>query len=136
MIEKVSHVSLLVPDQQEALTYYTEVLGFEVRMNEPFGEDGSSQWITVAPAGQTDVQIVLEPPDWGPEENWEKRRAQIGAYPGFVLKTDDCRKDYEELKAKGVQFTSEPAEMPWGISADLTDKYGYVHNLVEDLPME
>jgi catechol 2,3-dioxygenase-like lactoylglutathione lyase family enzyme len=132
MISKVTHVALLVRDQEEALAWYTEKLGFEVRSNEPFPGDPEHQWITIAPPGQEGLEIILQPPEWGPEQGGvEQREALIGQAPGFVLETTDCQKDYEELQAKGVTFTGPPMEMPWGISAVFFDLYGYMHNIVE-----
>lgn len=131
MIEKVTHVSLLVPDQQEAKIYYTETLGFVLKADDPFPGDPSNRWITVAPPGQTDIEVILQPPDWGTGGDKARRETLIGKYPGFVLTSSDCRKDYEDLSAKGVIFISPPEELPWGISALFADKYGYVHNLLE-----
>jgi hypothetical protein len=88
-------------------------------------------WITLSPPGQTDLEIVLQPPEWGPEGAAESRAALIGKSPGFVLGSTDCGKDYEALSAKGVQFISPPEDVPWGVSALFVDLYGYVHNLVE-----
>ena len=131
MISKVSHVPLLVGDQQEALAWYTEKLGFEVRAHQPFPGSPENLWITVAPPGQTDIEILLQPPEWGTEGDAESRAQLIGKAPGFVLETTDCRQDYEELSARGVHFVDPPMEMPWGISALFVDLYGYVHTLVE-----
>jgi predicted enzyme related to lactoylglutathione lyase len=85
----------------------------------------------VAPPGQTDLQIILQPPEWGPAGNTESRAQLIGKSPVFVLGSTDCRKDHEELTAKGVQFISPPEDVPWGVSAVFVGVYGYVHNLVE-----
>lgn len=131
MIEKVAYVLLLVRDQQEALTWYTEKLGFDMRANDPFPDNSQSRWITIAPPGQKEIEIVLQPPEWGAEGNLEDRKQLIGKAPGFILSSTDCRKDYEELSARGVRFLNPPTEEPWGISAFLVDLYGYVHNLVE-----
>lgn len=131
MITKVSHLSLLVRDQRQALAWYTEKLGFEVRSNDPFPDNPDYRWVTVAPSGQTDVEIILQPPEWGPEGDAESRTALIGQAPGLVLTSTDCRRDYEDLSAKGVKFISPPEEVPWGVSALFVDLYGYVHNLVE-----
>jgi uncharacterized glyoxalase superfamily protein PhnB len=133
---KVTHVYLLVPDQQDAVKYYTEMLGFEVKADEPFPNTTEHRWITVAPPDQEELQIVLQPPEWGSDGDAASRSELIGKYPGFVIHTDNCRRDYEAMKARGVEFTGPIEEMPWGISAMIVDKYGYSHNLLEDLPME
>ena len=131
MMQKISHVSLLVADQQEALDWYTQKLGWVVKSNDPFPGEPENRWITVAPAGQTEMEVVLQPPDWGPGGDVEERTAQIGKAPGFVLVTDDCRRDCEAMAAKGVNVIDVPKELPWGISALFVDLYGYVHNLLE-----
>jgi catechol 2,3-dioxygenase-like lactoylglutathione lyase family enzyme len=131
MINQVTHVSLLVRDQEEALAWYTEKLGFEVRADDPFPDNPHFRWVTVAPPGQTGLEIILQPPQWGPEGDAESRAEMIGKPPGFVLGSTDCRKDYQDLTARGVQFISPPEDVPWGVSALFVDLYGYVHNLVE-----
>jgi predicted enzyme related to lactoylglutathione lyase len=131
MIHSVSHVPLLVRDQQEALQWYTEKLGFEKRSDDPFPDSPENRWITVAPAGQENMEIVLQPPAWGPGGDPEARAQMIGNQPGFVLITDDCRKECEELESKGVKIVDPPMEMPWGISALVADLYGNIHNLLE-----
>ena len=131
MIQKVTHVSLLVSDQQEALTWYTEKLGWVVKSNEPFPDDAQNRWITVAPAGQTEIEVVLQPPHWGPGGDAASRAELVGKSPGFVLVTDDCQGDYETLSAKGVEFPSPPMQMPWGHSAVFVDLYGHAHNLLQ-----
>ena len=130
-MQKVSHVSLMVRDQQEALDWYTEKLGWVVRSDAPFPGDEEARWVTVAPAGQTEIEIVLQPPQWGPAGNADERSAQIGNGPGFVIITDDCRGECEALTARGVQVIDPPSQMPWGVSALFVDLYGYVHNLLE-----
>ena len=84
----------------------------------------SNRWITVAPVGQTDMEIVLQPPEWGTGGDIVSREAQIGKYPGFVLASSDCHQVYEDLSAKGVHFISPPEDLPWGVSALFADKYG------------
>ncbi len=130
-MQKISHVSLLVADQQEALAWYTEKLGWVVKSNDPFPGEPENRWITVAPAGQTEMEVVLQPPDWGPGGDSEQRKELIGKAPGFVLVTNDCRGDCEAMAAKGVNVIDQPQEVPWGISALFVDLYGYVHNLLE-----
>jgi len=131
MINKITHVPLLVKDQEEALAWYTEKLGFEIRANDPFPNNPEYRWITIAPPGQTEVEFLLQPPEWGTEGDPESRAGMVGKTPGFVLQSTDCHKDYETLTAKGVQFISPPEDLPWGVSALFADLYGYVHNLLE-----
>jgi predicted enzyme related to lactoylglutathione lyase len=131
MMQKISHVSLLVADQQEALDWYTQKLGWVMKSNDPFPGEPENRWITVAPAGQTEMEVVLQPPAWGPGGDENERRAQIGKAPGFVLVTDDCNGDCEAMVAKGVEVIDAPKELPWGISALFVDLYGYVHNLLQ-----
>lgn len=131
MINRITHVSLLVRDQDEALKWYTEKLDFVVRSNDPFPGGGEFRWVTIAPRDQPDVEVVLQPPEWGPGGDSASRVQMIGKAPGWVVTTDDCRKAYETLTARGVTFLGPPEEMPWGISALFEDLYGTVHNLLE-----
>jgi catechol 2,3-dioxygenase-like lactoylglutathione lyase family enzyme len=130
MLTKVTQVSLLVRDQEEALKWYTEKLGLEVRADSPF-PGGEGRWLTIAPKGQQELEIVLEPPEWGLESDSETKAQMVGKAPGWVITTDDCRQDYEVLNARGVKFVSPPEELPWGISAVFEDLYGHQHNLLE-----
>ena len=130
-MQQISHVSLMVRDQQEALDWYTQKLGWVVKSDEPFPGDDSNRWVTVAPQGQTELEVVLQPAQWGPDGNVESRTAQIGNGPGFVIITDDCRGECELLSAKGVTIIEPPSQLPWGTSALFADLYGYVHNLLE-----
>ena len=131
-MERITHVSLLVRDQQEALDWYTEKLGWVVKANDPFPGDESNRWITVAPPGQTEIEVVLQPPAWEPGGDAASRAAQVGKGPGFVITTDDCRGEIETLRSRGVQIVSEPEELPWGISAVFLDLYAYAHNLLQN----
>lgn len=135
MITRVTHVSLLVHDQEEALKWYTEKLGFEKQADDPFPE-GGGRWITIAPRDQSDLEIVLEPPEWGLGGDAEAKRQIVGKTPGWVIVTDDCRGDYETFKSRGVKFVSSPEELPWGVSAVFEDLYGTQHNLLEPREFE
>jgi catechol 2,3-dioxygenase-like lactoylglutathione lyase family enzyme len=136
MITKITHVPILVSDQKEALEWFTTKLGFEVKANDPFPDNPEHFWITVAPPQQADLEIVLQPPLWGPEGEPDERARMIGKQPGFVMMSTDCRADCEELKARGVKVVDEPMEMPWGVSALFADLYGNVHNILEPRAME
>lgn len=130
-MKKVTHVTLMVADQQEAKDWYTEKLGWRVVADMPFPGDDSNRWVTIAPPDQTEVEVVLQPPAWGPEGDAESRAALIGKAPGFVIATEDCRAEVERLRSRGVQIMMEPMEEPWGISAMILDLYGHAHNLLQ-----
>lgn len=128
MITRLSHITLPVRDQDEALAWYVEKLGFEKRVDEAFGS--GLRWLTIAPKGQAWPQIVLQ--ELLPETQGESpQQAFLVRGAAWVLETDDCRKDYQELAARGVKFTSRPEEMPWGIQAFFLDLYGNAFVLVE-----
>ena len=131
MIKSITHLSVLVRDQEEALMWYTQTLGFQLRENDPIPET-EDRWVTVSPPENADVQIVLQPPTWGPGGDTEQERQKhIGKGSSFVIITDNCRQDFETLRARGVNFVSPPEELPWGISAVFLDPYGMVYNLLE-----
>jgi predicted enzyme related to lactoylglutathione lyase len=127
---KLGCVTILVRDYDEALRFYTEALGFEKRMDQKMGP--SARWVTVASKGQ-DVQIALQKPE--PSMHGEARAKEmterIGQAPTGVLVTNDCKKTYETLLARGVKFSSPPSQQPWGVQAVLQDLYGNSYALVE-----
>ena len=132
MITKMSHVNVFVLDQDRAKDFYTDKLGFEVRNDAKL--DGF-RWLTVGPKGQPDLNILLAeptPPMFSPEDA-AALRALIakGAMAGGVIDTDDCRRDYEQLKAKGVTFLQEPADRPYGVEALLRDDSGNWFSLTQ-----
>jgi catechol 2,3-dioxygenase-like lactoylglutathione lyase family enzyme len=123
---------VFVLDQDRAKAFYTEKLGFEVRTDTSL--DGF-RWLTVGPKAQPDLNILLAkpaPPMFS-EEDADVLRGLIakGAMAGGVIETDDCRRTYEELKAKGVTFLQEPAERPYGIEALLRDDSGNWYSLTQ-----
>jgi catechol 2,3-dioxygenase-like lactoylglutathione lyase family enzyme len=126
---KISTAQLWVHDQDEALAFYTEKLGFEVRSDVTMAEMGDFRWLTVGPADQPDFAIVLMAVP-GPPVMDEATRKQVLdlAAKGFAgtvfLTTDDVHAAYEELKGRGVEFTEEPEERPYGIDSGLRDPSG------------
>jgi catechol 2,3-dioxygenase-like lactoylglutathione lyase family enzyme len=134
MIRRMSHVTVYVLDQERAKTFYTEKLGFEIKADVTMG---TFRWLTVGPIGQADLELVLMPVRTGamlPEEASGKLRSLVeGGHIGVgVFETTDCRKTYEELKARGVVFKSEPAERPYGVvEASFTDDSGNWFSLTE-----
>jgi uncharacterized glyoxalase superfamily protein PhnB len=118
-IDRVSTVTIAVADQDEALAWYTEKLGFEKKMDV---RSPQFRWLTVAPPQQVDVEFLLA--SWFPD--------RIGKNATWVLSTRDCQGGYEDLKAKGVQFSQKPELRPWGIEAVFTDLYGNKYALVQE----
>jgi predicted enzyme related to lactoylglutathione lyase len=126
---KLSTYQLWVHDQDEALAFYTDKLGFEVRSDAMVPELGNFRWLTVGPAAQPDIAIVLMAIPGPPvmdEETAEQVRALMGkGFAGTVfLTTDDCNASYEELKGRGVEFTEQPEERPYGIDSAFRDPSG------------
>jgi len=131
MIDKLNVVTILVRDQEEALRFYTDKLGFDKRSDEMFGP--GVRWLTVAPPGQQEVEIVLQKPEpaMHGEEQAEAMMAQVGKMPTWSFATDDCRAAYETLSSRGVNFVQAPEERPYGIEALFEDLYGNVFSLLE-----
>ena len=126
---KFAAAQLWVHDQDEALAFYTDKIGMEVRVDASFPEMEGFRWVTVGTPGQEDVAIVLMAIPGEPVMD-EVTRAQVTevmakGFAGTVfLTTDDCRASYEQLKARGVEFTSEPEQMPYGIDCGFRDPSG------------
>jgi uncharacterized glyoxalase superfamily protein PhnB len=125
----IANAQLWVNDQDEALAFYTQKVGMEVRMDVTLPEMGDFRWLTVGPAGQPDIAIVLmaipgEPVmDSGTAD--EVRNLVAKGFAGTVfLATDDCVASYEELKGRGVEFSEEPEERPYGIDSGFRDPSG------------
>jgi predicted enzyme related to lactoylglutathione lyase len=133
---RIANAQLWVHDQDEALAFYTEKLGFEVRMDATLPELGDFRWLTVSPAGQPDVAIVLMaipgPPVMDEEVANQVRSLMATGFAGAVfLTTEDCQASYEELKARGVEFTEAPEERPYGIDAGFRDPSGNSFRLTQ-----
>lgn len=127
MISKFSHVCIYVLDQDSARDFYVGKLGFKVVTDAEFGE--GNRWLTVSPPEQPDLEITLMAlkPGMAMDEdtaNTLRDLVQRGKMSGGALETPDCRKAYEELKAKGVKFRSEPQEQFYGIEAVMEDDSG------------
>ena len=137
MIDAISHLGVWVDDQDEAKTFYTEKLGFEVRQDSTLDEFGGYRWLTVGPPNQPDVNIILSaavPPAIDPESA-KQLMALVhsgGMGPG-IFRTDDCRKTAEELQDRGVEFTQEPDERFYGIDAGFRDPFGNEWRLVQPI---
>jgi catechol 2,3-dioxygenase-like lactoylglutathione lyase family enzyme len=135
MITSLTTVSLWVRDQDEARSFYADKLGFDVREDVTMAEMGGFRWLTVAPVGQ-DIAVALMDIPGAPvfdDETSGQVKALMGkgAAGTLFLGTDDCRKTYEELKGRGVEFTEEPSERPYGIDAALRDPSGNSIRIVQ-----
>jgi uncharacterized glyoxalase superfamily protein PhnB len=133
---RIANAQVWVHDQDEALTFYTEKLGFEVRRDVTLPELGNFRWLTVGPAGQPDVAIVLMaipgPPVMDDETAEQVRTLMAKGFAGTVfLTTENCQASYEELKARGVEFTEEPEERPYGIDSGFRDPSGNSFRLTQ-----
>ncbi len=126
MFKDINVSQIFVLDQDEALDFYVGKLGLEVNTDQDLG---FMRWLTVNVPGHPERVILLERP--GPPAMDEDTAAQVrelvskgvmGGWVGFV--TDDCRKTYDELSAKGVEFTDGPNEQPYGIDAGIRDPFG------------
>ena len=126
---KIANAQLWVHDQDEALAFYTQKLGMEVRMDVTLGEMGNFRWLTVGPVGQPEVSIVLMaipgPPMMDSETTEQLRSLVAKGFAGTVfLTTDDCQASYEELSGRGVEFSEQPEERPYGIDSGFHDPSG------------
>jgi predicted enzyme related to lactoylglutathione lyase len=133
VIKKLSHATIWVKQQDEALAFYTEKLGFEVKTDAKM--DGF-RWLTVAPKGQEGLELVLmeATPGYMMDEDTVALIHQLidkGAMGAGVFYTEDCRSTYEELKSRGVAFLQEPQERPYGIEAVFKDNSGNWFSLTQ-----
>jgi predicted enzyme related to lactoylglutathione lyase len=136
MITRLSHATIYVLNQDEALKFYTEKLGFVVRNDVKMGD---FRWLTVGPKSQPDLELVLfdvskhgSATDEAAVGHLRAALEQNALGPG-VFNTDDCRATYEELKRKGVEFVSPPQEQPYGIEATFKDNSGNWFSLTQHL---
>jgi catechol 2,3-dioxygenase-like lactoylglutathione lyase family enzyme len=134
MITRLSHATIYVLDQEEALKFYRDKLGFEVRTDATM--DNGFRWLTVGPKTQPELEIILmavkESPMFAADKVAALRNLiQSGAMGVGVVDADNCQKTYEELKAKGVEFTSPPTERFYGIEALFKDNSGNWFSMTE-----
>jgi catechol 2,3-dioxygenase-like lactoylglutathione lyase family enzyme len=132
MITNISLVSLYVTDQDEAKRFYVDVLGFvevnDVAMGDAF------RWVTVAHPDHPELEVTLMVPGPPLDDDMAaavRRALAKGTMGGFGLNTDDCRKAYDDLVAKGVEFVQPPSERPYGVEAVMRDNSGNWLVLVE-----
>jgi uncharacterized glyoxalase superfamily protein PhnB len=133
---RIANAQLWVTDQDQALAFYTEKLGMEVRSDVTVPEMGNFRWLTVGPAGQPDIAITLMAiPDEPVMDRDSAEQVKALVAKGFAgtifLTTDDCHASYEELRSRGVDFTEPPEERPYGIDAGFRDPSGNSFRLTQ-----
>jgi predicted enzyme related to lactoylglutathione lyase len=113
MIRKIKFMSIPVADQDRALNFYVNTLGFTLQTDHPMGP--GQRWIEVRPPkGEAGIALFTPP---GQED-------RIGAFTGVSMECDDVQKTYEELTAKGVEFAKAPKTESWGVAAIMKDSEG------------
>jgi predicted enzyme related to lactoylglutathione lyase len=120
VITKASTVGIYVSDQDRALDFYIRKLGFEKLTDDSMG--GGARWIEVAQQGAETHLVLFTPP--GQED-------RIGTFSNVVFSCEDIEDTYEELKDRGVEFTEEPSEQPWGMWAQFRDQDDNEFGLIE-----
>jgi catechol 2,3-dioxygenase-like lactoylglutathione lyase family enzyme len=137
VIQRQSHSTIYVLDQEESLAFYRDALGFEVRTDMPMSEEeGGPRWVTLSPKGQPDLEIILMPITPGPvldAESAEQMKSLVrsGAIGIGVFETDDVHGDYERLGRQGVEFVVPPEEKFYGIEAIVRDNSGNWFSLTQ-----
>jgi predicted enzyme related to lactoylglutathione lyase len=131
MIERLSHVTIIVRDIDEALDFYTKKLGFTKVSDSSVGD--GYRWVTVAPGGQQGLEIILQHPDPGMHGTAGARQLmkQAGKGTTWVFKVDNCKKTCDRLRKNGVEILQEPEELPYGVEAVFVDLYGNKFVLTE-----
>jgi uncharacterized glyoxalase superfamily protein PhnB len=136
----ISTTQLWVHDQDEALAFWTQKVGMEVRQDVTLPELGDFRWLTVGPVGQPDISIVLMPipgPPLMDKETTEQVRSLMSkGFAGTVfLVTDDVQASYEDLSDRGVEFTEKPEDRPYGIDSGFRDPSGNSVRLTQLKPI-
>ena len=133
---KLANAQLWVHDQEEALAFYTEKVGMEVRADVTLPELDDFRWLTVGMPDQ-DVSVVLMAIPGAAGDGRRRRSQQVedlmakGFAGTIFLETDDCQASYEELKGRGVEFSEAPEERPYGIDSGFRDPSGNSLRLTE-----
>ncbi len=146
MIQKMLHTAIYVLDQDVAKDFYVDKLGFELKTDYTFPDNGF-RWLAVAPKGQPDMQLALMKVSGGADfiamkagspttADSKDHDAMIalvkkGMVSSGSFHTADCRKTYAELKARGVEFLSEPKDQFYGVEAVFKDPFGNGFSLVQ-----
>ncbi len=132
-IESLDIVPIVVDDLDEALEFYTDTLGFEVRMDEEFDMDGhTGRWLTVAvPDGDVEFSLTLADEPYYDDETRETLGSKLGSKSWYTFRTQDCEATVEALQTAGVEITREPMDYEWGTEAMFADPFGNEFSLFE-----
>ena len=131
MIQRVTHVTVYVKNDDEALAFFTGKLGFKKKMDSAMGP-GGPRWLTVTPAGQANFEVVLfNPATWFKGEEARIASEQIGRQAMLILDSDDIEADHRALTAAGVSVDQGIRDLPWGRDLIFRDLYGNRYNLVQ-----
>jgi catechol 2,3-dioxygenase-like lactoylglutathione lyase family enzyme len=128
MIDRVGTVCVFVADQERAKKFYIDVLGFELRSDEPLFPGAPNRWLAVAPKGAA-TEVILYLPD----ENWQHYKQVVGKSQALTFEVTDMANLHTSLKARGVKFIQEPDKQPWGTSAIIRDSEGN-HLILREAP--
>jgi catechol 2,3-dioxygenase-like lactoylglutathione lyase family enzyme len=127
MLNRISHTGVWVTDQDEALAFYRDALGFEVRTDVTVPEFGNMRWLSVALPGQ-DVVLQLTAFDLPHMDEASRDRIREvlakGYNPPLIFEVDDCRATIERLRDRGVDITQEPVDQFYGVDAGIRDPSG------------
>ena len=135
-MHSIANAQIWVHDQDEALAFYVDKMGWTVREDASPPELGGFRWLTVGPVGQPDIALALMAPPGPPvfDADTNAKLTELmakGAAGGLFFSTDDCQASYEELKGRGVEFTEEPSQRPYGVDAAFRDPSGNGIRLVQ-----
>src|SRR5437763_1803976 len=138
MLKALARTGIFVKDQNEALRFFTEKLGFQIRSDITMGD---YRWLTVGLKDQPDVELILTALKPGGNIEAEDievltRLVESGKIGSGVWKTDDCHKTYETYKARGVEFLVPPTERPYGVEAVFKDNSGNHFVVLEEKPFK
>jgi lactoylglutathione lyase len=128
MIDRVGTVCVFVADQERAKKFYIDVLGFELRSDEPLFPGAPNRWLAVAPKGAV-TEVILYLPD----ENWQHYKQVVGKSQALTFEVSDMANLHASLKTRGVTFVQEPDKQPWGTSAIIADSEGN-HLILREAP--
>lgn len=127
MIKKLTHFTLFVMDQDKAMDFYVNKLGFKVHTDATM--DDGFRWLTINAPEQPEVELALIPATTEEERNLVGN--QSAEQPLFYVSTDDCDKTYQEFRRHSVEVLQEPVERPWGKAALFVDLYGNIFGICQ-----